>query len=46
MKPYLLGYDIFHFVDSSLTCPPYHIVEADDFVGSSPHLNPSFLHWK
>ena len=25
MKPYLLGYGVFHFVDGLVSCPPFHV---------------------
>jgi hypothetical protein len=28
MKPYLLGQGVFHFVDSSMPCPPSHIFDS------------------
>jgi hypothetical protein len=44
MKPYLLGQDVFHFIDTSVSCPPYHVSNCSD--GSSLAINPSFLRWK
>ena len=44
IKPYLLGQDVFHFVDGSIPCPPYHVSDCSD--GSSLAINPSFLRWK
>jgi hypothetical protein len=44
MKPYLLGQGVFHFVDGSVSCPPFHV--SDSSAGSSSTISPSFLHWK
>jgi len=44
MKPYLLGQDVFHFVDGLVSCPPSHV--SDGSASSSSTINPSFLHWK
>ena len=44
IKLYLIGQDIFHFVDGSLLCPPSHVVVVD---GYSLQTNPFFfLCWK
>ena len=44
MKPYLLGQGVFHFVDGSVSCPPFHV--SDSSAGSSSTISPSFLRWK
>jgi hypothetical protein len=44
MKPFLLGQDVFHFVDGSVSCPPSHVSNCSD--GSSLIINPFFLCWK
>ena len=44
MKSYLLGQGVFHFVDSSLSCPPAHMIDAS--ADTSSAINPYFLHWK
>jgi hypothetical protein len=41
MKPYLLGQGVFHFVDSSMSCPPSYV--SDSSTSSSSTINPSFL---
>jgi hypothetical protein len=43
MNPYLLGHGVFHFIDGSVSFPPFHV--SDSFDGSSA-INPSFLRWK
>jgi hypothetical protein len=44
MRPYLLGQDVFLFVDGLVSCPPSHVSDSSD--GSSSTINPSFLRWK
>jgi hypothetical protein len=43
MLPYLLGQEVFGFVDGSNTCPSPHVLAAD---GTSLQVNPLFLRWK
>jgi hypothetical protein len=43
MKPYLLGQEVFSFVDGSNSCPSPHIPAAD---GVSLQVSQHFLRWK
>jgi len=43
MLPYLLGQEVFGFVDGSNTCPSPHVLAED---GTSLQVNPLFLRWK
>ena len=44
MKPYLLGYGVFHFINGSMPCRPSYF--SDGSTGSSSTISPFFLHWK
>jgi hypothetical protein len=44
MKPYLIGQDVFHFVDGLVLCPSSHVSDSSD--GSSSAINRYFLRWK
>jgi hypothetical protein len=43
MKPYLLSYGIYFFIDGSLPCPSSHLIPSSMVV---PVHNPTFVSWK
>jgi hypothetical protein len=43
MKPFLLGQDVYPFVDGTSPCPPSYLASA---VTSSLSVNPAYFSWK